>query len=506
MAARTSGVVLRYALVVGAILLAACGSPAPTVTPPLPVATSVSAPSAPTPAPAQPTATSAPALPDAPAEIDFAPLVASIEQEMAAQQVPGLAIAVVHQGAVLFSQGFGVADVATASTVTPATPFRIGSITKPLTAIGLLMLVEAGQVDLDAPVASYLPEFTVSGEITVRQLLSHSGGLGDAAIPYGRTDAGALQAYVAGLTPASAFAPPGEVFSYSNPGFNTIGRIIEVASGMPYADYMTSQVFPLLGIAQTTFNREVALGEGLALGYYPTPGGPQLEQRDPDNGGEFPSGFAFSSVEDLARLAIFLLADGMVAGEQRLSPALVQAMKTPVLRVEPLAMGYGLGLVTRTRNGEAMLGHNGTINGYSAAMEMLPSQELAVIVLSNRNNYDPERIMQAAFDLFGVAPQTPAPEVQPDAAALAEYSGRYRFASAFPEGEGEGMTIAAQGGFLTAVLPNVTFELRPVGGDVFNLYEPQAAAPTRQVAFLRDASGAIRYLFFGMNALPRVAE
>jgi CubicO group peptidase (beta-lactamase class C family) len=341
----------------------------------------------------------------------------------------------------------------------------------------------------------------------VRQLLSHSSGLGDAAIPFGSTGLSALREYVATLTPASAFAPPGTLFSYSNVGFNTLGRIIEVVSGIPYEQYMTSRVFPALEMEHSTFRREVALAEGLALGYYPSRGGPTPVERDPDNGAEYPSGFAFSSVEDLTRLALFLLSDGMVDGEQRLQPTLVQAMKTAQMRVEPLNMGYGLGLSIRMQDGETVIGHNGNIDGYAATIELLPDQELAVIVLSNRNNYETRGIAQAAIDLvLGRPAAPPAPAVTMDEATLADYTGRYAMMSALPGQEPEVMTVTLQGGALTASLPGVTFELRPVGTDLFDLYVPDLAEPVTQLAFVRDESGAIHYMSFTMHALMRVTE
>ena len=436
---------------------------------------------------------------------DFAPLAATIEAEMAAQQVPGLAVGVLHNGEMIFSQGFGVADVTTNRPVTPATSFRIGSITKPLTAIGLMQLVEAGQVDLDQPVVSYVPEFIVNDQITVRQLLSHSSGLGDAAIPYGRTDAAALQDYVASLVPASAFAPPGTLFSYSNPGFNILGRMIETVSGMPYADYMTTEVFPALGMTQTTFTRDIAIANGLALGYYPGRNAPEAVERDPDNGAEYPSGFAFSTVEDLARVAKVLLDDGSLDGQQVLQPETVQAMQTPVIRVKPLEMGYGLGLVIRSQAGETVIGHNGNINGYSASLELIPSQELAVIVLANRNNFETTRITQAAFELFlGEIEAPPAVAIEVDEATLASYAGRYVMSSAFPEEPSEVVTVAVQEGSLTASLPDVTFELRPVAPDLFALYVPGVAEPLTQLAFVRNELGAIQYMSFTMHALIRM--
>jgi hypothetical protein len=170
-------------------------------------------------------------------------------------------------------------------------------------------------------------------------------------------------------------------------------------------------------------------------------------------------------------------------------------------------MGYGLGLMIRRRDGETTIGHNGTINGYAATMELMPSQELAVIVLSNRNNYDPAHITQAAFDLFVDHSATPpAQEIVVDEATLASYSGIYRMTSALPGEASEEVAIAVQGGRLTAAMPGVTFELRPVGTDLFDVYVPELAEPITRLAFLRDDAGNILYMHFTMHALARVGE
>lgn len=435
---------------------------------------------------------------------DFAPLIKVITQEMSLQQIPGLAVTVLHEGVPVFQQGFGLADVANKTPVTPTTLFRIGSITKPLTAIAIMQLAEAGKLNLDTPVVAYLPDFAVNSQITVRQLLSHSSGLGDNAIPYGRTDATALADYVKSLAPASAFAPPETLFSYSNTGYNVLGRIIEVVSGMSYTGYMTQQLFPALGMTHTTFNHADALRDGLALGYYPGPGAPQLVDQDPDNGAEYPSGFAFSNIEDLTRLALFFRNNGKVGDKQILSPASVQAMKTQVDGVPALDLGYGLGLLIRKRSGETTIGHNGAINGYAATLEMMPSKDTTVIVLSNRNNYDPERIVQAAFDFFVARPATPP--VQPitlDNAAMASYAGHYLVANALPGQPPDVVVVSVQHGKLTATLPQVTFEMRALGNDVFDLYVPELPDPVARLAFVRDGSGAIQYMSFTMHALMK---
>jgi hypothetical protein len=137
--------------------------------------------------------------------------------------------------------------------------------------------------------------------------------------------------------------------------------------------------------------------------------------------------------------------------------------------------------------------------------------------LSNRNNYDPARIVQAAFALFGEQPaKEPAHEIKLDDAALASYAGRYIMHSALPTEAAEEVIVAVQGGRLTAALPGVTFMLRAVGADLFDVYAPGMDEPMTQLAFLRantggtntegTDTGAIQYMSFTMHALRRAAQ
>ncbi len=439
-------------------------------------------------------------------KVDFAPLVEFIEAQMQAQTVPGLAVAVIYQGEVVFAEGFGVRSIESEDPVTPATLFRIGSTTKPLTVTGLLRLVEAGLVDLDAPVVTYVPEFAVSDAITVRQLISHTAGLKDAATPYGRTDADALADYVASFDAESAFAPPGAVLSYSNPGFNTAGLVIERVSGQSYADYMAQQVFPALHMSRTTLYPNVAITYPLAVGHLPGRSGLEVVRPNPDNAAEYPAGFVFSSVEDLSNLALLLLQEGQLDGQPVLSADSVQMMQTPVLEIEPGRSGYGLGLFTGEWRGEQRVGHGGAINGYTTSFELLPEHELGVILLANVAGFNAEPTHEIVFDLLLDVPEPaprPAPEL--DAAALEAYTGDFR------QTRIDGAVVVTirftldDNNRLIALSPDAPpIELRPLRPDVFNMFISGVPRPVGQVAFIRDADGQVQFASTGFRAIPRV--
>jgi CubicO group peptidase (beta-lactamase class C family) len=437
-----------------------------------------------------------------------AALTAVIEAQVRAQKAPGAAVAIVYDHAVWFRGGFGVRHLETNDRVTPDTLFRIGSTTKPLTVIGLLLLVEQGKVDLDAPVITYIPEFQAGDTITVRQLVSHTAGLRDNAVLYGRTDPAALTDYIATLTAEDAvFAPPGTVLSYSNPGFDAAGLVIERVSGQPYADYMAEHVFSSLKMNRSTLYPNMAMTYPLAVGYSPTiTGGARVVRPNVDNAAEYPAGFVFSSVNDLTRLALFLFNDGLMDGQRILSAELVQAMKTPTARIEALKLGYGLGLLVGEMRGQTVIAHDGAINGYSSLFWTLPEHGLAVIVLANKTGFDAQPIVNAVVDTLLDLPEAAAPTAAPelDEAALEAYTGT------FEQRDTSGkrliaITFTLVDGKLIATIPGQPrLEMIPTAPDLFDLLFDGQPTGT-QAAFVRGPSGSVDYLHLGFRALARVA-
>ncbi len=437
------------------------------------------------------------------ATVDFAPLVETIQSEMATSQIPGMAVAIVKDGEIIFEQGFGVRDLETKALVTPTTVFRIGSTTKILTTIGVMQLVEAGQVNLDDPVEKYIPEFSVNPKITVRQILSHTAGVLDGLSNWNRRDDRALSDFISSLTPNAAFAEPGAVFSYCNACFSTVGLLIERVSGMSYADYMTTKVFSTLGLTRTTLYPNMAMTYPLAVSYMPGDEGWEVARPTPDSVADYPAGYVFSTVEDMARLATFLLNDGSLDGVQILSVKTVQMMKTPVSEIDTLNMGYGLGLSIEEKYGVTMIGHDGHISGYTSYLQTIPSAGLGVIVLDNAYHADPEVVLQATVELLAGVPAGEADVVTDlDTTALIEYAGKYRVA--FIQGDEDFLlNIYMEGDKLFIEQPDAPpMELRPLSQDRFGLYFKDRQMDT--LAFLRDASGRVAYLMHSGRAYPRI--
>jgi CubicO group peptidase (beta-lactamase class C family) len=158
-------------------------------------------------------------------------------EELASTKTPGAAVVVVNGGTNVFARGYGVASVDTGDAVRPEMLFRLGSTTKMFTAAVVTGLAVEGKIDLNVPVSRYLAGLDKSiGSLTANQLLSHTSGLRDEAPMFGSHDETALGNGIHGWTADFLFAPPGRIYSYSNPGFWLAGYLAETVNGQPYAD------------------------------------------------------------------------------------------------------------------------------------------------------------------------------------------------------------------------------------------------------------------------------
>ena len=172
------------------------------------------------------------------ANVDTDTLDRFIAEEMARHNLPGLAVAITHGDQLIFAQGYGRGYPG--QPMTPQSQLLIASVSKSFTALAIMQLVEAGEIELDAPVQTYLPEFTlrdptVASQITIRHLLNHTSGLADAGYPEGRLPPPAtLEALLSSLAKARPVAAPGTEFHYFNPNYQILARVVEVVSGQPF--------------------------------------------------------------------------------------------------------------------------------------------------------------------------------------------------------------------------------------------------------------------------------
>src|SRR3712207_2833814 len=206
---------------------------------------------------------------------DVARIDAFVREQVQRHGIPGLALAVVDGDQIVHLGGYGKADQS-GRAVTPQTPFVLASASKSLTALAVMQLVEAGKVELDAPVQRYLPWFRVadpvaSQQITVRHLLHHTSGLpksaGIDAATVATTSDSALEALVRELSTVELAAPVGTTWQYSNAGYATLGLLVQTVTGQSYEGYVEQLIFAPLQM-RASFTAEAPAGEaGLASGH-----------------------------------------------------------------------------------------------------------------------------------------------------------------------------------------------------------------------------------------------
>lgn len=310
--------------------------------------------------------------------------------------VVGLAVGVVHDDAMVYFRGHGLADVATANPVTADTGFRIASITKTLTAVAVMQLWEQGLVDLDGPANDYLTSFRLvphrpgDPPATVRHLLTHTAGLPEVAHPSGifRADFGESVPLGRPLPSLAEFyggeirllAPPGDRFVYGNHSPATLGQIVADVSGEPLDRYFRDHLFAPLGMTHTDLVRTGEVSGRLATGYEIGSGGVEtVAERDMVTAG---AASVFSTPRDMYRYMAALL--GGASGRGRILRAeTVATMFAPHHQPDPRVPGLGLAFWRYDLSGRLVVGHQGTHPGFHSQILMAPEHGVGVMLFTN---------------------------------------------------------------------------------------------------------------------------
>jgi CubicO group peptidase (beta-lactamase class C family) len=308
-----------------------------------------------------------------------------VQEWMGANRVPGLALAVTRDTRVVHLRGYG--DAGNGRAVTPDSQFLVASLSKSFTALAVLQLVEAGRVDLDGPVAAYLPGFTLANRdqarrITVRMLLNQTSGMADAGFPdMTLPQPTTIADRVASLRAARLVSQPGTAFHYFNPNYAVLARLVEVVSGRPFPDYLRAHVFAPLAMTGTTSvvtaAQAPAAAPDLARGHLLAFGVPITRaELDGYLGG---SGGVISSARDMATWLIVQNQGGAFQGRSLLSPQGIQLLHTPPRGIDTAyAMGW-----TRQPGSPPVIEHSGVLSTFYAQQALLPSGRYGIVVLAN---------------------------------------------------------------------------------------------------------------------------
>ncbi len=322
---------------------------------------------------------------------DVQAIDAYLESKLRQYRIPGLAIAIVKGDQVIHVKGFGIADPDKRS-VTPDTPFILGSVSKSFTALAIMQLVDAGKVNLDAPVQQYLPWFSVAdrqaaSQITVRHLLNQTSGIstraGQEQLTDNDTSEGALEKHVRNLKTARLSQPVGKQFQYSNANYNILGMIVQTVSGMSYEQYIQQHIFTPLDMRHSYTSQDQAqkatpslsVGNRFWFGY-------PVATEVPYNRGELPAGYLISSVEDMAHYLICHLNDGRYKDVTLVSSARMAELHQPAVKAGD-DISYGMGWYVLNVNGVPIVNHPGEVANYSSNITLIPSERWGVVLLTN---------------------------------------------------------------------------------------------------------------------------
>ena len=281
-----------------------------------------------------------------------------IEAEMQKQNIPGLALAVVKEGTTIKVKGYGLANVELKAPVTPETVFKIGSVSKPIIAMGILSLVEEGKISLDGKVSQYL-DGTPDGwrEITVRHLLSHTSGIVREAPGFDGAKTQADADVIKTAYPLPLTFAPGERYEYCNVGYFALAEIIRRVTGKPWGEFLSERIFKPIGMnaTRTIVFHEIVPNRANAYSF----------QSGKLSNAEIylalrPSGAFLSTILDLAKLEAALDSPGFLKPETR------ALMWTPFKLNSGANSVYGLGWALDEVEGHKRIRHGGNLNGFRA--------------------------------------------------------------------------------------------------------------------------------------------
>ncbi|WP_236030983.1 serine hydrolase domain-containing protein [Ktedonospora formicarum] len=350
--------------------------------------------------------------------------------------IPGVAVGVWVDNKEIYAC-HGVTSVDNPLPIDQDTLFLVGSITKTFTATILMRLVAEGKVELNAPVSRYIPELQLKNKqardtITVQNLLNHTSGLDWGVIADTGEGDDALQNYVTKMADLEQLAPPNTRVSYSQAGFNLIGRLIEKVTGQTFEQTVKSLIFEPLGLSHSFFARDDIMTRRFTVGHNRGEDGTlsiaRLWRR---SRGDNPGGGIASSVADQLRWARFHLGDGNAeSGAQVLPANMLHQMKEPTatLRASNLGDAIGISWFLREVDGVRAIGHGGSANGQFGELLIVPERNFAVVSLSNTGPdgipFNQEVVRWALENYLGLSDRDPEP-IPFNTARAQEIVGKY---------------------------------------------------------------------------------
>jgi len=359
-----------------------------------------------------------------------------VQQTVTDREQPGLSVGLVYDQDLIWAKGYGYADLSKKAPATPATAYRIASLTKLFTATAILQLRDAGQLQLDDPVAKYAPWFQLNDSygdgpvITIRHLLTHTSGIprelkglywDDMKFPD-------HEAFMRLVRESEAILPRETEFKYSNVAYALLGDIVSNVSGETYAEYVAAHILKPLGMMGTEVMPRKDMST-LATGYkFRKPDQPREIEPFLDLNALSSAGNMASTVEDLAKFLSLQFREGPAGGAQILKGSTLSEMHRIHWLDTNWQSGRGLGWGLSRIDDRARIEHSGYVNGHTTFISACPAEKFGVIILANANDGKPWTYAEQAWSI--VAPAIVKATAVPEAPTVADeslkkYTGKY---------------------------------------------------------------------------------
>jgi len=426
------------------------------------------------------------------------------------RQLPGVAIGVVSDQQLVWAKGFGSADVASHTAMTPQTKFRMASHSKLFTSTAIMQLRDAGKLRLDDPVSKYLPWFKVKPaepddpEITIEELITHSSGLPREAGPHWVTHEFPTKDEVRRfVTEHPAIYSPEVRWKYSNLAVGLAGMVVEAVSGESYADYVQKHIFQPLGMSASSVDRKV---DGLATGYgRRMPDGSRKTMPFVDARGLGAATGITSNVDDMAKFVSLQFRKGKPGGDQILSTGALREMHRVRVLENDWTSGNAIGFAVNRERGNVYVGHGGGYPGYRTHTLIQLDSKVGVIVLTNEDDGGPNPIAIHLMQTVGeaVAKATaPTPKTVAWDPAWSRLAGRY-------SGDNGELEVVELNQRLVMINPEgdnpeTQQRLNPLGNGLFRIESLTGGGPVGEVVRFEEANGKVVRMYTGESYSERV--
>lgn len=314
---------------------------------------------------------------------------------------PGAAVMVILDGEVVHSRGYGYANLVEETPITPASTFRLGSVSKQFTAMAIAILADKGELDYSDQISQHVPVLSAYEGVTIRHLLTHTSGLPDYYDEFDAsewTERGMLPANIDVMTYEGSMDgplfPPGEKYVYSNPAYEALPLVVEAVSGQDFATFMRDRLFRPSGMSGSLIHdHKRPQIERRVLGYSGESGVYTLYDDDPLNG-IVGSGGQYSTLKD------FYHWNQVIENEELVSPETWKEILTRARLNSGEAIDYGFGWRLDSYRGYDRMAHGGSWVGFRTAITRYSTAGLTIIILSNRAEYDPVAASDRVSDIY----------------------------------------------------------------------------------------------------------